>query len=140
MEVAMMGVTHEPETYARHRQGLVAWLERILWITGFSQNCIKLSTRMMGSSPHYCCSMVKLVVMPDLAVLDFSGEMVFSSGILLTTAIQSAARKMVKRILARYWDVVFKETHSRLIPRAILVAKDRMTAHLAMAMAPHQEC
>jgi hypothetical protein len=64
--------------------------------------------------------------------------MVFSSGILLTTAIQSAARKMVKRIITRYWDTVFKETHFRLIPRAILAAKDRMAAHLAMAMAPHQ--
>jgi hypothetical protein len=37
------------------------------------------------------------------------------------------------------WHAVFKETHSRLIPRAILAAEDRMTAHLAMAMAPHQE-
>jgi hypothetical protein len=139
MEVAMMSVTHEPETYACHHQRLVVWLERVLWITGFSRNCIKLSMRVMGSSPHYCCSMVKLVVMPDPAVPDFPGEMVFSLGILLTTAIQSAARKMVKRILARYWEAVFKETHFRLIPRAILAAEYRMTTHQAMAMAPHQE-
>jgi hypothetical protein len=64
----MMGVTHEPETYARHRQGLVVWLERVLWITGFSMNSVKLSTRVTRSSLHYCCSTVKLVVMPDLAV------------------------------------------------------------------------
>jgi hypothetical protein len=131
MEVAMMGVTHKPETYALHHQGLVVWLERVLWIIG--------SMRVTGSPPHYCCSTVKLVVMPDPAVPDFPGEMVFSSGILVTTAIQSAARKMVKRIIARYWDAVFKETHFRLIPRAILAAEDRMTAHMAMAMAPHRE-
>jgi hypothetical protein len=87
MEVAMMGVTHEPETYAYNRQGLVVWLECILWITGFSMNCVKLSTRVTGSFPHYCCSTVKLVIGPDPAVPDFLGEMVFSSGILLTTAI-----------------------------------------------------
>jgi hypothetical protein len=56
----------------------------------------------MGSSSHYCCSTVKLVVMPDPAVPDFPGDMVFSSCILLTTAIQSTARKMVKRIVTRY--------------------------------------
>jgi hypothetical protein len=138
MEVAIMGVTHEPETYARHHQGLVVWLERVLWITGFSMNSVKLSTRVTRSSPHYCCSTVKLVVMPDPAVPNFPGEIIFSSGILLTTVIQSAARKMVKRIITRYWDAVFKETHFRLIPRAILAAKDRMATHLAMAMAPHQ--
>jgi hypothetical protein len=107
MEVAMMSVTHDPETYTRHRQGLVVWLERVLWITGFSQNCIQLSTRVTGSSPRYSCSTVKLVVLPDPAVPGFPREMVFSSGILLSTAIQSAARKMVKRIIARYWNTVY---------------------------------
>jgi hypothetical protein len=102
MEVSMMGVTHEPETYACHRQGLVVWMERVLWITGFSMSSVKLSTRVTRSSPHYCCSTVKLVVMPDPAVPDFPGDMVFSSCILLTTAIQSTARKMVKRIVTRY--------------------------------------
>jgi hypothetical protein len=129
MEVAMVNVTHELETYARHRQGLVVWLEHVLWITDFSQDCIKLSTWGMEFPPHYCCSTVKLVVMLDPVVPDFPGEMVFSSGILLTIAIQSAARKMVKRIIARYRNTMFKETHFRLIPRAILAAKDRYTAH-----------
>jgi hypothetical protein len=47
---------------------------------------------------------------------------------------------MVKRIITRYWDAVFKETHFRLIPRAILSAEDRMAVRLAKAMAPHQGC
>jgi hypothetical protein len=93
----MMSVTHEPETYARHRQGLVVWLGHVLWIIGFSQNCITISTQVTESSPHYCYSTVKLVIMPNPAVLDFPREMVFSLCILLTTSIQSAARKMVKR-------------------------------------------
>jgi hypothetical protein len=135
----MMNVTHEPETYAHHHQGLVVWLERVLWIIGFSQNCINLSIQVTGSPPHYCCSTVKLVVMPDPILPNFLGEMVFSSGILLPTAIQSVARKMVKRIIARYWGTMFKETHFRLIPRAILTAEDRRTTHMAMVMAPHRE-
>jgi hypothetical protein len=45
---------------------------------------------------------------------------------------------MVKRIITRYWDAEFKETHFRLIPRAILIAEDRMAPHLFMAMAPYQ--
>jgi hypothetical protein len=44
MGVAMERVTHEPETYAHYREGLICWLERILQGAGISQDGIKLST------------------------------------------------------------------------------------------------
>ena len=37
-------VTHEPETYARHRQDLVLEMERVLRTADISQERVKLST------------------------------------------------------------------------------------------------
>jgi hypothetical protein len=44
-----------------------------------------------------------LVVMPDPTLADFEGKMVYSSGLLTETAVQSAARKMTMELLAQYW-------------------------------------
>jgi hypothetical protein len=85
---------------------------------------------------YYCCSTTVLVVMPDPAVPDFPGEMVSSSNLRLPAAIQSMARKMVRRIIARYWDTKFKETNSRLIPRSISEREDIWAAHTAMPSHP----
>lgn len=46
---------------------------------------------------------------------------------------------MVKRIIARYWNTVFKETPFRLIPRAMSATEDRSTAHTTMVEALHRE-
>ena len=57
----------------------------------------------------------------------------------LAAAIQSVARKMIKRIVARFWNTKFKESIFRLIPRAISEMEDRWAALAAMAAAPIQE-
>ena len=65
--------------------------------------------------------------------------MVSSTSFNLVAAIQSVARKMIKRIVARFWNAKFKESIFRLIPRAISVKEDRWAAIAAMAAAPNQE-
>jgi hypothetical protein len=76
------------------------------------------------------------MVMPDLVVPEFSGEMVSSTSFNLVAAIQSVARKMTKRIVARFWNTKFKESIFRLIPRAISEKEDCWAALAAMAAAP----
>ena len=65
--------------------------------------------------------------------------MVSSTSFNLAAAIQFVARKMIKRIVARFWNAKFKESIFRLIPRAISVKEDRWAAIAAMAAAPNQE-
>jgi hypothetical protein len=45
---------------------------------------------MIAAHPYYCRT-VMLVIMPDPMVLDFQGEMVYSTSILTKIAIQSVA-------------------------------------------------
>src|SRR6185312_7382964 len=65
--------------------------------------------------------------------------MVSSTSFNLAAAIQFVARKMTKRILARFWDAKFKESIFRLIPRSISEKEDRWADITAMAVAPIQE-
>ena len=44
MKAAMESVTHDPEVYARHREGLVCWMECVLRGAGINQAYVKLST------------------------------------------------------------------------------------------------
>jgi hypothetical protein len=77
--------------------------------------------------------------MPDPAVSEFPGEMVYNTSFNLAAAIQSVARKMTKRILAHFWDAKFKESIFRLIPKSISEKEDRWAALAAMVAAPLQE-
>ena len=77
--------------------------------------------------------------MPDPAVPEFPREMVSSTSFNLVAAIQSVAKKMIKRIVACFWDAKFKESIFRLIPRAIFEKEDCWAAIAAMAAAPNQE-
>ena len=76
LKTAMESTTHDPETYAHHREGLVCWLECVLRGAGINQAYIKLSTHEAHVPPYYHSSTAILVVMPDPAVPNFPGEMV----------------------------------------------------------------
>jgi len=80
-------VTHEPETYAQHRQDLVLEMERVLRTTDISQERVKLSTKEKEIYPYYISRTAVLVVMPDPGTPKFPGEMVSYSGLLLATAV-----------------------------------------------------
>ena len=93
-------VIHEPWTYASHRRGLIPVMERVLQKAGINQGCIKLSSQEVKLHSYFTSYTVVLVVMPDPETPGFLGEVIICSGILLVTAIQSAAREMTSRILA----------------------------------------
>lgn len=75
--------------------------------------------------------------MPDLGMPEFPREMVTSLGLLLTMAIQSAARETTKAIIASFWDTRFKNNLYKLIPRAIFATEDVMATHIVIAKAPY---
>jgi len=139
MKTTMESVTHDPKVYARHHEGLMRWMECVLRAAGINQAYVKLSAQEAHVPPYYHSSTVILVVMPDPAVPEFPGEMLSSTSFNLAAAIQSVARKMTKRIVARFWNTKFKESIFRLIPRAISEKEDRWAALAAMAAAPIQE-
>ena len=62
--------------------------------------------------------------------------MVSSSGVQIATAIQSAAKEMTRRIIARFWNTRFNINQYRLIPRAIFTTEDVMVVHTAIEDAP----
>jgi len=128
-------VTHELEMYARHRQDLVLEMERVLRTADICQDRIKLSTK-EKIYPYYISRTAILVVMPDPGTPEFPGEMVTCSGLLLATAVQSAARETMKRIIAWFWDIKFKNSPYKLIPRAIFATENVTTTHAAIAVAP----
>ena len=101
MKAAMESVTHDPEVYARHREGLMCWMECVLRGAGINQAYVKLSAQEAHIPPLYRSTTTILVVMPDPVVPEFPGEMVSSTSFNLAAAIQSVARKMIKRIVAR---------------------------------------
>jgi hypothetical protein len=103
-------VTHELEMYPRHRQDLVLEMERVLQTADICQERVKLSTQEKEIYPYYISRIATLVVMPDLGMPEFPGEMVTCSGLLLATAVQSAARETMKRIIAWFWDTKFKNS------------------------------
>ena len=74
--------------------------------------------------------------MPDPRIPEFPREMVSCSGLLLTTAVQSAAREMMKRIIAWFWNTKFKNSSYKLIPRAIFATENVTATHTAIALAP----
>ena len=129
-------VTHEPETYARHRQDLVLEMERVLRTAGISQERVKLSTQEKEIYPYYISRTAVLVVLPDPGMPEFPGEMVTCSGLLLATAVQSAAREMMKRIIAWFWNTKFKISTYKLIPRAIFATENVTATHASIAIAP----
>jgi len=53
MKTAMESVTHDLEVYARHHEGLVRWMERVLRAAGISQAYIKMSTQEAHVPPYY---------------------------------------------------------------------------------------
>jgi len=80
-------VTHDPEMYVRHYEGLVHWMECILQAASINQACVKLSAQEAHVPPLYHSLTAILVVMPDPAVLGFPGEMVSSTSFNLAAAI-----------------------------------------------------
>ena len=80
---------------------------------------------------------VVLVVKPNLEMPGFPREVIIYSGILLATAIQTAAREMTSRILSWFWNTKFKTSEYRLIPRAIFEMEDVMATQSANAQAPY---
>jgi hypothetical protein len=77
--------------------------------------------------------------MPDPAVPDFEGKMVYSSGVLTETTVQSAARKMTMELFTQYWQAKFVDSSFRLLPRAVLPNGDPEVVYLEMFTAPVQE-
>jgi len=75
-------------------------MERILQRTGINQSRVKLSSQEVKLQSNFTSYTGVLVVMPDPETPGFLGEVIICSGILLVTAIQSAAREMTSRILA----------------------------------------
>ena len=129
-------VTHEPETYARQRQDLVLEMERALRTADICQERVKLSTKEKEIYPYYISRTAVLVVMLDPGTPEFPGEMVSCSGLLLATAVQSAAREMMKRIIAWFWNTKFKNSSYKLIPRAIFATENVTATHASIAIAP----
>jgi len=129
-------VTHEPETYARQRQDLVLEIERALRTADICQEHVNLSTKEKEIYPYYISHTAILVVMPDPGTPEFPAEMATCSGLLLATAVQSAAREMMKRIIAWFWNTKFKNSPYKLIPRAIFATENVTATHTAIALAP----
>jgi len=77
-------------------------------------------------------------VMHDPRMPGFPREMVTSSGVLLATAIQLAAREMTRRIIAWFWNPKFMTNEYRLIAKAIFPTEDAMATHSAIAKAPYR--
>ena len=87
MKTAMESVTHDPEMYVRHHEGLVRWMECVLRAAGINQAHVKLSSQEAHVPPLYRSSTAILVVMPDPTVPEFPGEMVSSTSFNLAAAI-----------------------------------------------------
>ena len=68
MKTAMESMTHDPEVYARHHEGLVRWMERVLRAAGINQAYVKLSAQEAHVPPLYRSSTAILMVMLDPAV------------------------------------------------------------------------
>jgi hypothetical protein len=83
----MESVTHDPDVYARHHEGLMHWMELILRAAGINLAYVKLSTQEAYVPPYYHSSTTILMVMPDPAVPKFPGEMVSSTSFNLVAAI-----------------------------------------------------
>jgi hypothetical protein len=136
--IAMGSVTHDPKTYAQyHQRGILKWLKRVVEYISINQTCIKLSLRMITAHPYYCKTAM-LVVMPDPAVPDFEGEMVYSSGMLTETAVLSVARKIMMKLLTWFWQTKFAGSSFRLMPRAVLPDEGLEAIYLEMFAAPVQ--
>ena len=130
-------VIHEPWTYASHRRGLIPVMEHVLQKAGINQSRVKLSSQEVKLHSYFTSYTVVQVVMPDPEMPGFPGEVIICSGVLLATAIQSAAREMTSRILARFWNTKFETSEYRLIPRAIFETEDVMATQSAIAQAPY---
>jgi hypothetical protein len=68
---------------------------------GINLTCVKLSLKIISAHPYHSKT-ATLVIMLDPAIPNFEGKMVYSSGLLTETAVQSAARKMMMELLAQY--------------------------------------
>jgi hypothetical protein len=139
MTTTMESVNHDPELYAEyHQRGVLKWFERVVEHIGINLSCIKLSLKSTTALPYHS-KIATLVVLPDPAVPDFEGKMVYSFGVLTETAVQSAARKMTMELLAQFWQTKFAGSSFRLLPRAVLPNEDPETVYLEMYSAPVQE-
>lgn len=78
-------------------RGILKWLEHIVEQISLSIDRMKLSTRTLWLESYRSMTVI-LMVMPDDTVPDFLAEMVHATGILTETAVQTAARLMVKKL------------------------------------------
>jgi hypothetical protein len=139
MMSTMESVSHDPELYAQyHQRGVLKWFERVVEHIGINLTCVKLSLKATSAHPYHS-KIATLVVMPDPAVPDFEGKMVYSSGVLTETAVQSAAQKMMMELLAQYWQTKFMDSSFCLLPQAILPNEDPEAVYLEMYTTPVQE-
>jgi hypothetical protein len=100
MTTTMESVNHNPELYAEyHQRGVLKWFERVVEHIGIDLAYVKLSLKSTIALPYHS-KIATLVVLPNPAVPDFEGKMVYSFGVLTETAVQSAARKMTMELLA----------------------------------------
>jgi hypothetical protein len=136
MTTTMESVSHGPELYMQyHQRGILKWFERIVEHIGINLTCVKLSLKATSAHPYHSKT-ATLVVMPDPAVPDFEGKMVYSFGILTETAVQSAAWKMTMELLAQYWQAKFAGSSFCLLPRAVLPNEDPEVVYMEMFAAP----
>jgi hypothetical protein len=139
MTTTMESVNHDPELYAEyHQRGVLKWFERVVEHIGIDLNCVKLSLKSTTAPPYYS-KIATLIVLPDPAVPDFEGKMVYGFGVLTETAVQSAARKMTMELLAQFWQTKFADSSFRLLPLVVLPNEDPEAVYLEMYSAPVQE-
>ncbi|RLN12146.1 hypothetical protein C2845_PM09G14900 [Panicum miliaceum] len=120
----MESVTHDPATFALHcRRGALRWLRLVLGEIGINPDYVKLLVR--ATEWHaYLCHTATLIVLPDLEILEFEGKMTHTTSTLDETAVQSAARKMMKILLTKSRRSTFDDTPFRLFPRTVSPDED----------------
>ena len=80
-----------------------------------------------------------LVVMPDPTIPGSTGLSVKAILTTATACAQLAAYRMVKKVLAQYWESKFRDSSYRLLPRAVLPGEDPDVTCLETFSAPVQE-
>jgi hypothetical protein len=139
MTTTMESVSHDIKLYAQyHQRGVLKWFERVVEHIGINLTCVKLSLKTTSAHPYHSKT-ATLIIMPDPAVPDFEGKMVYTSGVLTETAVQSAARKMTMELLAQYWQTKFVDSSFCLLPQAVLPNEDPEAVYLEMYTTSVQE-
>ena len=97
---------HDEEAYQLHRTEAFGWFERVLGKADISKDRVKFAIQKVtvGDFESYDAD---LVVMPDPTTPGSTSLSVKAVSTTATACAQLAAYRMVKKVLAQYWESKF---------------------------------